>query len=560
MNLRSGILLCLLCMPFPAAWAQSLSDEVGRDLKSPAIVTQFSGGETLRLPVPLAGFYAARHDAPGWVADAGPLPAAQQMLEAIRRSRDDGLSPTDYHFHALNGLLDSLHEEGLPPEARRQRLAALELLLSDAFLLLDLHAANGRVNPADMTPQKARAGILEPLFQQLNAVMSGADPVALIENNEPHNFEYRSLRAALSRYRAIEAGGGFQPVPAGSTLRVGDSGARVELLIARLEADGDLNSADITGPGAVYGPAVSAAVKRFQSRYGLQSDGVAGAATIAAMNEPVEQLIERLRLNMERWRWLPRDLPATRVMVNIAGFHAILFDQDKSVLDAKVIVGQTARQTPEFNDQIRYLVVNPSWDVPASIAGEELLPKVQADSGYLKRHGYVALQGWGAAEREIDPASVNWKQWTAETLPYHFRQAPGPENPLGKVKFIFPNGFDVYMHDTPAQELFGASRCTFSHGCIRVARAMDLAAALLKLDGRRDPAEFLARAVASGQTQRLDLDHPVPIYIVYLTAWVNGAGVLEFRPDVYERDPELLHALNAPLAENSSCCIASVQH
>lgn len=560
MNIRPAILLLSVFLPISASYAQPLAQLLREDLQSPQRVAGIQGGDTLRMAALLSRYYAGRYDAPGWIDESGPLLNAQQLMNAVRDSRNDGLDPANYHFHALTELLDALHEPQLTSEVRQQRLAALELFFSDAFLLLDLHASRGKVNAHDMTPELVKPADAAALMEQLGAVMNGTSPEMLIASLEPHEPGYSGLREALARYRVRMAAGGFPGVPAGATLREGDSGPRVAALIARLDAEGDLKQGEVKDSRTIYGPAVTAAVKRFQAQRGLQSDGIAGSATIAAMNEPVSDLIDRVRVNMERWRWLPRNLPATRVMVNIAGFNATLFDQGQTVMQARVIVGLPAKQTPEFKDQIRYLVINPSWDVPASIAGEELLPKVQADSNYLKRHGYTVLQGWGAAEHEVDPATVDWKQWTADTLPYHFRQAPGPENPLGKVKFVFPNAFDVYMHDTPAQELFASSRCAFSHGCIRVSHAMDLAAALLKLDGRPDPPAFLARAVASGQTQRVDLTHPVPIYIIYMTTWVDGSGVLEFSPDVYERDPELLHALNAPLPENPVCCTAFVQH
>lgn len=538
-------LLLLGCRAALPANPPELARKIGAALGSPENLTTLTG-EKLYRPEMLLTFYAARNNALGWVTDSGLQPHVEQMLTAIRQSRAEGLRPLDYHFHALNLLLDQLAAPASNADERGRQLVALELLASDAFLALASDALNGRVDRARVNPPMGFNSLHHDPTPELKQVMAGADPQALIDSLLPQTREYQTLRAALARYRERAAAGAPPVIPEGAVLRAGDQGARVAALILRLKASSDLEPSVVQGN--LFNPAVETVVKRFQARHGLVSDGIVGPDTLAALNEPLAARIDRLRVNLERLRWLPRKLAAERLMVNVADFSATLYDQDRPLLTANAIVGQAERQTPEFSSAIQYLVINPPWDVPSSIAGEEILPLAQRNPDYLAKHGYEVLEGAGATEHALDPHAVDWKRWTADSLPYHFRQRPGPENPLGRVKFMFPNRYGVYLHDTPSQELFSACRRTFSHGCIRVARALQLAENLLRLDGQSQPGTLLAAALASGKTRRIDLRRPVPIYVLYLTAWVNAAGMLESRPDVYGRDTQVLNALDAPPA------------
>lgn len=557
MKIRAAALLLLYgALSLPAA-AATVQNEIRTSLETPQSIAGFIG-EPLYAPALLAQVYAARGYQPGWVSATEPDAAVSHLLEAIDRSRDDGLQPADYHLHALHSLLAALQTPESFGALRNRQLAAVELLCSDAFLLLGEHESSGRLEWPGLRPRTGVDLHQDQLTHALSATMGGADPLTQLAGMLPADATYVAMRDQLARYRKLASELPAGEIPAGATLHPGEQSAAIPRLIARLQAAGDLSAADAAQAHDRFDPALVAAVKQFQQRHGLAVDGILGDRTLAALNRQPQQVADALRVNMERWRWLPHPLAPTRVMVNIAGFNATFYLLDRPTLVARVIVGQVGKQTPEFIDRIRYLVVNPSWDVPPSIAGEELLPKIQADPEYPAKHGYEVLEGWGPAERSVDPLTVDWKRFTTRTLSYHFRQAPGPENPLGRIKFVFPNRYDVYMHDTPSQGLFQSSQCTFSHGCIRVSNAMQLAAALLKLDGMTDPAGFLAREAATGETRRIDLLHPVYIYIVYLTAWVDQSGLLEMRPDVYTRDPKVLRALNIPLAERGVCCSDSV--
>ncbi len=538
---RTGLLLLLAAFCAQAS-AASVSTDIGRLLNGAPTTDLVHRLQAYRL---LKLIYAARHDEPGWVTPVGPRPVARAMLDAVHASRVNGLNPEDYHLERLKHLVD-LNFNPLSASAKHERLAELELLLSDAFLRLAADEDIGRVDPATFKLRSLSIAPASAPARALGAVLGGEPPAYALQNLLPRHGGYPQLRAALSRYRALEAHGGLQRIALGGTLRSGARGPRVAQLIRRLEDTGDLQGG--RNVPATYDATVQGAVRRFQARHGLSQDGIVGPATLAVMNEPIDVLIDKIRVNLERIRWLPRERPPTRVVVNIADFRATFYQDGKAILSERAIVGRRFQQTPEFTGAIRYLVTDPAWDVPQSIAEQEILPHAKRDPSYLARHGYEVLSGWGRGMHRVDPARIDWSHLRVGHLPYHFRQAPGPDNPLGRVKFMFPNRYDVYMHDTPARELFVSSRRTFSHGCIRVEHAMRLAAAFLKLNDFPNPGLVLIEAVSHGEPQHIDLPKPVPIYIVYRTVWINDSGMLEFRHDIYGRDAEVLAALNASAA------------
>lgn len=539
--------IAVLLFPFATAATQPpssapVSADIRMTLAQPRPALHGSAG-TLHAVDLLRRLYAARDNRPHWVTTHGPGPEARTLLHTLRASRADGLNPDHYHLQALERLI-SENFAALPPGTRDRRLASLELLLSDAFVVLARDQRDGRVDPLTYEPRPVPSDPDGAPAAELAEVLGGASPTSALRRLAPARDGYAGLRQALASYRAIEADGGLSGIRAGATLSRGDRGPRVAELAARLAQTGDLPGYT-TGDDS-YDAAVRAAVVRFQARHGLQADGVVGPATLAVLNAPARAWIDKLRVNLERVRWLPSKAAATRLVVNIADFRTTLYVDDHPVLSERVVVGRRYRQTPEFRGEIRYLVVNPAWEIPRSIATETILPAVKHDPGYLARHGYEVLQGWGVREKRVDPATVRWRRISPAHLPYHFRKMPGPTNPLGRVEFVFPNPYDVYMHDTPERWLFDSRKRTFSHGCIRVEHAMRLAAELLRLDGRQRPGLELIRAASDGQPRWIGLRDPIPIAIVYRTAWATDSGVIQFRPDVYGRDARLLAALDTP--------------
>ncbi|HIJ91181.1 MAG: L,D-transpeptidase family protein [Desulfobulbaceae bacterium] len=344
-----------------------------------------------------------------------------------------------------------------------------------------------------------------------------------------------ALEKSLAQYQQLADQGGWVRVPDGPSLHEGDANERISLLKKRLLTSGDL--AATTAQGDHFDTPLMEAVQRFQTRHGLTADGVVGPNTLAALNVPISERIRQLTASLERCQPLPQLLEPRHILVNIADFTLKLFENGKPVLSMPVIVGKTYRQTPVFTGRIATLVLNPNWEVPHSIATKDLLPKIQKDPGYLAQlHLRVFRDRKQSAA--IDPATVDWTKLTQEHFPYRLSQPSGPDNALGQVKFLFPNPYDVYLHDTPARELFQKDSRTFSSGCIRVAKPLDLAVYLLK-GTKLGTMDSLTAAITRKKTQYINIPAPIAIHIVYMTAWVDSEGTVQFRPDIYHRNPVL---------------------
>jgi len=371
-------------------------------------------------------------------------------------------------------------------------------------------------------------------MKAVEAALSTRDLRKYLAEQLPSHLQYRALREALLRYRTIAAAGGWPTIDSGPTLRPGASDRRVGAVRRRLYITGDLSS-ERTISSQLYDSEVTAAVKRFQRRHGLREDGILGQATRTAMNIPVEDAIGRIIVNLERWRQQERNLGENHVLVNIAGFNLQGVKEGRVQIEMAVIVGKPHQQTPVFDDAIEYVEFNPYWNVPTTIAYREILPKLKKDSAYLKKHGFRLFDGWGPGAKEIDPDSVDWKHMGRRIRQYRIRQDPGPENAVGKVKFVFPNSCSVCMHDTPHRALFSRPRRAFSHGCIRVSQPPQLASYVLGGEVSGWGLEHVNGVIEAGQRRIVDLATPLPIHIVYQTVWVDKEGALHFNPDVYAR-------------------------
>jgi murein L,D-transpeptidase YcbB/YkuD len=349
----------------------------------------------------------------------------------------------------------------------------------------------------------------------------------------------------LGRERAIAANGGWPLVPDGPALKRGDRAAAVATLRERLRLESDLRSQGKGEDSASFDEALEQAVRRFQRAHGLEDDGVVSAATRAELNISAADRAEQLALNLERWRWLPQDLGRRRILVNIAAYQLQLIEDEEVVMSMRVVVGMQYKRTPVFSDTMRYIVLNPNWHVPRSIAVDELIPKVQSDPSYLERFG-MRLLTTGPDPQEVDPTTVDWTSVRADSFPYRFRQEPGRLNALGRIKFMFPNPYDVYLHDTPSRSLFDRAQRDFSHGCIRIEKPIDLAVYLMRRNSqwKRDAIEA---ALDEGTERTIYLPKPMPIHLLYWTAWSDDDGTIQFRPDIHGLDQPLAEALTAPL-------------
>jgi murein L,D-transpeptidase YcbB/YkuD len=480
-------------------------------------------------------FYERRAFRPAWDRPG----RAEAILQAVEASRDHGLDPVDYHAEMLRRLVAA----GLPADARA--LADRELVLTDALVRLAYHLRFGKVNPRELYPDwnfTRALGAIDPA-QAMEAVVSAPDLRAAIEAYAPQLPQYRALQAGLAQHRAIAARGGWPAVAPGPALKPGMRDARVAALRQRLAASGDLR-ADAAAEPDSFDAALEEAVKRFQSRHGLAVDGAAGRRTIEAANVEVARRIEQIRVNLERARWVAQDLKGDFLVVDIAGFEAALYLGGEPVWRSRVVVGRPYRRTPVFRATMKYLVLNPTWTVPPTILREDVLPRAAKDPGYLAKNGMQVVDDRG---RPVDAARIDWSRHPAQPFPYHIVQHPGDDNSLGRIKFMFPNPYTVYLHDTPAKALFERAERAFSSGCIRIEGPVELAVLLLA-DAERWSADRVREGIATGETRTVLVKREVPVLLLYFTAAPNDATGIAFRTDLYSRDGPVLAALARPFA------------
>ncbi len=553
-----AVLFFLVCPFFPAAAEEAapaiapdeaitvaVQEDLRLRLESAGLPARLVvAGEPVYAEAAIPAFYLKRLYRPAWSNDGRLTTNVNEMAQAIAAAEADALVPAHYHQRAIEELLAALTEDELAMGQRVSLLADLDLLLSDAFLVLASHYQQGRINPETIDPEwRARRGGGDPLPVLMAALESGRIRQSL-RQLLPQASEYAGLRTALLDYRDLLLRGGWPQVPAGPKLARGERSPRVPLLRRRLAASGDLPAgSDLEGEQ--FDQPVAEGVLRFQRRHGLNPDGTVGKDTLAALNVPLAERIRQLQINLERWRWLPRDLGERHILVNIAAFHAELVEQGAPVFDMRVVVGKPYRRTPVFSATMTYLVLNPYWQVPQRNAVEDILPQVKKDRAYLQKLGLRVFRGWGSEGVEVDPATVDWARLGKKSFPYNLRQEPGPLNALGRVKFMLPNIHDVYLHDTPARELFLKDSRTFSSGCIRLEKPLELASRLLQGTPLGESAALSAALVQPGP-RTVRLPRPLPVHLLYWTAWVDGDGLLQLRQDIYGRDALLGQALDQP--------------
>ena len=479
-------------------------------------------------PRPLAVFYQPANPRPLWVSPRGPGARARALRAALRAAGQQGLEPARYRLADIEA-----HWRDHSPVGQ----ACLDLYLTNAFKRYSLDLRTGQVGPREADPSWYPP---VPRFDPAAALKAAGDGDfdAFIDALAPSHPAYRRLREALAHYEGIAKEGGWPTLAPGPELAPGKAPAAPEQIVqlrARLRAEGDLSGFSL-GDSETYDAALADAVRRFQQRHGLLADAIVGPRTRAALNVPVAARIAQIRRTLERWRWLPHDLGERYILVNSAGFELTVVEHERTVLDMRAIMGALEQPTPSFSAKLRSLIINPYWNVPARIAREELLPLQLRDPRYFATHAFQVLDLRNG--EQIDPARVDWARVDADSFGFRLRQEPGPKNSLGQLSFVLPNQFEIFLHDTPEKALFARDTRTFSHGCIRIEHPEALAQyALRGLDGWNE--ERIRSEVDSLQQETLNLPEPIPVYVLYLTSWVDDAGLVNFRDDVYGREDVL---------------------
>jgi L,D-transpeptidase YcbB len=458
---------------------------------------------------------------------------ASAFISRLKNAEADGLDPNDYPSKQLATLSAG------GPSTDKRGFAIIELYFSAAFLEYASDLKVGRFLPSKIDPSFFIEG---RAIDQLSALKSleRADSIdQFFDESQPPGRNYAALRIALAKHRAIAAKGGWSAVPLGDPIRPGTTDPRVPAIRARLSLTEGASTKVTAAEAQVHDNALVEAVKRFQASQGLDVDGVIGSTTIVAMNVPVQERINSIILAMERLRWMPEDLGQQYLIVNIAGFELRRINAGEVEERMAVVVGKPYHRTPVFSDRIRFLEFNPYWNVPPDIAVKEELPTLRSNAAGRAAQGFEAIRG----DQVIDVRSVDWASVGAGRFPYQLRQRPGTNNALGRVKFMFPNPHNVYLHDSPAHSLFGRSVRAFSHGCIRLSKPLELAEQVLRVGAVKGwTKERIDAVVASAKTTVVNLREPLPVHITYLTAWVDD-GVANFRQDIYGHDAKLLAAL-----------------
>ena len=484
-------------------------------------------------------FYGSRHFEPIWLDEAAGgvvfSEPARKILKLFEDAASEGLRPSDY----LTPDLD-VAGAGSDPIG----MASLETAFSAATLRYAGDIYNGRIKPQSVSPLLDIAPKPLDTTALLIELASSPDPVAVLAALEPAHPEFLALKAALATFDETSADRP-DPIAEGPTLRPGRSDPRVPVLRSRL----GLPAAD----GTVYDDVLVDAIKAFQGTRDLDVDGIMGPATLAALNGGVPVTRADIIANMERWRWMPRDLGQFNVMVNIPEFRLSISRDGAEQYTTRVVVGTTKNQTPIFSDSIRHIVVNPYWNVPSSIIKGEVAPAVLRNPGYIDNQNMDLLYNG----TPVSPWQVDWSQVSTTNFPFRVRQRPGPGNALGQIKFLFPNKHDVYLHDTPSKSLFARAFRAYSHGCVRVQNPMEFAEALMANEPNISRASLEAMF---GPSERwVNPEHRIPVHLTYFTIRVQADGSLQSFGDVYGHNAALIAAMGLDRPELAREIVADAE-
>ena len=486
-------------------------------------------------------FYQKRADAFAWIEDRKPRRELDELIGVLQSADREGLDPALYNVPTLTARRKEAARGFLTAKGFDEHEAAdLDVWLTYLYLRYASDLTNGIADLSHADPAwKLRDKRTDPAPLLEKALAEHRIKESLQELLPAHR-QYTELRDALAKYREIAQRGGWPAVPEGIKLKPGQRHPHVVAVAKRLAASGDYTGA-INEQDPEYTTELQEAVKRFQRRHGLEPDAVIGRAVVAQMNVPAEARVRQIALNLERWRWLPRDLGDRHILVNVPEYRLEVWEGGRMPLTMRVVVGKKDTPTPIFADDMTHVVFSPYWNVPATIVKNETVPAALRDPAFLQRTNMEVLDKSGNV---VDPSSVDLESLSE----YRFRQRPGSSNSLGLVKFMFPNQYNVYLHDTPADSLFARATRSFSHGCVRVEEPEKLARYVLGDQPEWTP-ERIADAMHAGTESTARLARPIPVYLGYWTARVSADGILQFREDIYGIDARLTSLLTKTIEQ-----------
>jgi murein L,D-transpeptidase YcbB/YkuD len=496
-------------------------------------------GEKLHSIEFVVNLYSRNDFQPFWTESE----SLEDAIRSINSSYEDGLLPQDYHLEAILALKHDIGLAQINKDEKKEKLAELDLLLTDGIIFFADHLLYGKIDPVSLVPtwNFGFAPIPDLNPTTFSQYINNHEIFTRLQNLRPELRQYDTLIVILAKYRAIAEKGGWESIPSGGKIEPGKRDSRIPSIRKRLQITGELTIPDSVGAD-LYDKSLEKDIKSFQSAHALDTDGVIGIGTFRELNVPLDQRIASLRVNLERFRWVSRNMPEKYIIVNIAGFWLEMISNKQLIHYAAVVVGKPLNETPLFRDKLRYIEFNPSWMLPTSIIDKEIIPILKRDTAYLNENHMVLLDSKG----NIVPTSMlNKKDLTPSRFPYLIRQEPGPWNALGAMKFMFPNEYDVYLHDTPSKYLFSKASRAFSHGCIRLDKPEDLAVKLLA--GTEYDRAKIDQIVETQITTRVNLPEPVDIMLMYWTCGIDKDGKLFFVPDIYDHDQDILTDLDKPM-------------
>ena len=459
------------------------------------------------------------------------------LLNELKHIEEDGLSPEDYHLSTLlTQQLQLEQSKALEPSL----VADYDILLTDSLIRLIYHLYFGKVDPENFHPNwemTRKINDTDPV-EAIEKILRSNQLADALKKIRPQLKSYDLMKAALKKYRGIQEAGGWNPVPYGPTLKFGMTDQRIPKLRERLAITGHLEGTDTKSD--YFDEELEKAIFRFQIRHHLVADGAVGKNTYKALNIPVKRKIDQIRVNLERSRWISRNIPDEFIIVDIAGFQIYYYQNFNIKWSSKIIVGKSSRKTPVFNSRIKYIVFNPAWTLPPTVLREDILPIIEKNPGYLQKMKIDVIDSKGMT---IDPYSIDWSSYSGKNIPYTFRQEPGPHNSLGRIKFMLPNKYSIYLHDSPSRSLYALEDRAFSSGCIRVEKSIELAEILLN-DPENWNQKNIQNLIGTLKTKRVNLPKPMPISLFYWTIRFDEKGDIIFKKDIYDRDREVLNGLN----------------
>lgn len=487
-------------------------------------LTAFEAGQLYSKDTIMA-FYEGRANRPAW----NDPDLREELLNSLKEAEDEGLYFQDYHGEELVDKMERLND------LDENELSKLDILMTDAFLKFGDHLLHGKTDPKKLhevfdVPEREmdKPGLLEKAIEE-------NDLQVAIRQLRPDHLVYQQLIDASREYKKLKENfKGFENIPGGETVELGEEDERLPLIQSRLKFFGYLDNVDSTN--TKNNEKVNEALINFQRDNGIEADGIIGNGTIKMLNKGYDERYNQILVNLERWRWYPKELGDHYIVVNIANYELVVVKDNDTVRSHKTMVGTEARKTPIFSEEVEHIVLNPDWTIPPTIQNKDVIPGMKKNKNYLASKN---INIYDQSGNRVDPSSVNWNGEEAKS--YTYRQNPGATNPLGRVKIIYPNEYLIYLHDTPSQDLFERDSRAESSGCVRVQDAVGLAKYLLS-DQDEYTSEKVDEIIEKGELKQIQMNQKVKVYHFYWTAWRDN-GKTRFTEDIYGYDDKIFEAL-----------------